>query len=99
MEEGEKNTKYFYNLERKKSEFTFIHKLNIDGKENENPKDISKYVSEFNGKLYTSNGCPTSDISAFLDSVKDYAKFIDFQKSSDRKKMYQQVKREQISRE
>ena len=83
--EGEKNTKYFYNLQRNNSEFTSINKLNIDGKENENPKDISKYVSEFYGNLYTSHACPTSDISAFLDTVKDYAKFTDedFQKSCD----------------
>ena len=59
----------------RKSEITSIHEFNIDGKENENPKDISKYVSEFYGNLYTSNACPTSDISAFLDE--------DFQKSCD----------------
>uniref|UniRef100_W5NLN7 Reverse transcriptase domain-containing protein n=1 Tax=Lepisosteus oculatus TaxID=7918 RepID=W5NLN7_LEPOC len=77
LEEGEKNSKYFYNLEKKNGDYTSLSKLNIDGCETQNPLEISRYVSDFYGKLYTSKACSTDKMCDFLNSLKEDFKTID----------------------
>lgn len=55
MEQGEKNTKYFFNLENRNRELSSIRKLMINNKVCENNKDIAEYVSQFYKTLYTSD--------------------------------------------
>lgn len=76
MEEGEKNTKYFFNLEKRAGEKTSICKLMINNTPNENPKEISQHVAQFYQNLYTS-AQPTSNMDLFLDNVANIAKKID----------------------
>jgi len=45
MEAGEKNAKFFFGLEKRNREITSVNKLIINGHTNENPKDISCFVS------------------------------------------------------
>ncbi len=52
MEAGEKNTKYFFNLEKRNREITSVNKLVINGATNENPKDVSNFVSEGSQMLF-----------------------------------------------
>ena len=53
IEGGEKNTKYFANLEKKRSEAKTLHKLNTERKEITNQKEILNEVRSFYEKLYT----------------------------------------------
>lgn len=70
LEEGETNSRYFYNLEKRNGEYTSIRKLNINGHETQDPIIISKYVSDFYGKLYSSNTCSVDKIEDFLKPLK-----------------------------
>ncbi len=60
MEAGEKNTKYFFILEKRNREITSVNKLVINGPTNENPTDVSNFVSQFYSKLYSSINQPTN---------------------------------------
>ena len=53
IEGGEKNTKYFSDLEKKRSEAKTLHKLNTERKEITNQKEILNEVRSFYEKLYT----------------------------------------------
>ncbi len=46
LEEGEKSTKYLFNMEKRNVECTSMVKLNINGKLIENVKEISRYQIE-----------------------------------------------------
>ncbi len=43
LEEGEKNTKYFFNLEKRNAEMSSLVKLNIKGQISEEPDEIKHY--------------------------------------------------------
>lgn len=53
LEKGEKNTKYFHNLEKRNAKINSIFKLNINQHISEDPKKISDFVEDFYRKLYT----------------------------------------------
>ena len=51
LEEGERNTKYFYNLEKRNANFPSIFKLKVNGQVSEDPSVISSCVANFYEKL------------------------------------------------
>lgn len=92
MEAGEKNTKYFFSLEKRNREITSINKLVINDATNENPKDVSKFVSQFYSKLYSSLNQPTNT-DLFLSNLSDNINKIttDFRNSCDEELNIQDV--------
>lgn len=68
MEAGEKNTKYFFGLEKRNREITSVNKLIIDGLTNDIPKDISCFVNQFYSKLYSSKS-QLNDADGFLSNL------------------------------
>ena len=58
LEHGEKNSSFFFNLEKRRGEAKKISALYIDNSLSENEKDISSFVSNFYQKLYTSSFDP-----------------------------------------
>lgn len=53
MEQGEKNSRYFFNMEKRRNEINSIRKLDIGEKISEDSKEISNYISAFYEKLYS----------------------------------------------
>lgn len=53
LEEGEKPTKYFFDLERKKQNSACIHKLETDGKMVNNDEEIMETIRLFYQQLYS----------------------------------------------
>lgn len=74
MEEGEKNTRYFFNLAKRNAELSSIHKLNINGQISVNMKEIS-YVKNFHEELYAEK-LHNTDETCF-SSIKNVVKCID----------------------
>ena len=58
LEHGEKNSSFFFNLEKRRGEAKKISALYIDNSLSENEKEISSFVSNFYQKLYTSSFDP-----------------------------------------
>ena len=52
LEEGEKNTKYFFNLEKRNVEMSSLDKLNINDQITEEPNEIKHFVTKFYESLY-----------------------------------------------
>ena len=52
MEQGEKNSRYFFNME-KRNEINSIRKLDIGEKISEDSKEILNLISAFYEKLYS----------------------------------------------
>ncbi len=65
LEQGEKNTKYFFYLEKRSGEMSSLNKLLIVS---EDQKEISQYVTEFYKHLYDSNSV-ISDMDTFLNDL------------------------------
>ena len=61
VEEGEKNTKYFLNLEKKNYLNKLISTLSIDGKITTNKNEISNELTNFYQELYSEKLKTTSD--------------------------------------
>lgn len=55
LEMGEKNTSYFFSLEKRNIKRNSVTALKIDGNINKNPSEINNYVYSFFNKLYSSN--------------------------------------------
>jgi len=55
LEFGEKNSTYFFNLEKRRGELKRISTLNINGNLTSDEGKISKFVSDFYQRLYTSS--------------------------------------------
>lgn len=93
LEEGERNTKYFYNLEKRNANFTSIFKLKINDQVSEDPIVISSSVANFYKKLYTSN-LDLDSSSAFLSNIKKNARCIsdDLKESCDHEITLNEVK-------
>lgn len=53
MEKGEKNSRYFFNMEKRRNEINSIRKLDIGEKISDDIKEISNYISAFYEKLYS----------------------------------------------
>lgn len=75
MEHGERNTKYFHNLEKRNININSIFKLKINEQISEDPKLISNFTKEFYEKLYSDQHNNLS--SNFLSHIKNVAHCID----------------------
>jgi len=76
VEEGEKNTSYFFALEKRNSQRKALLALNIDGVTSNDPREISKFVTKFYSNLYTSNF--NYDLcEKFIDIIKPCITIID----------------------
>lgn len=71
IEEGEKNTAYFCNLEKRREEHHSICQFMIDGEECTDPKRISNEVYDFYSTLYKSS-YSEHNATLFLDKIKDW---------------------------
>ena len=69
LEEGEKNTSYFFALEKRNIKRKSLTALNINGTLSKDPKSISKFVSDFYENLYKSN-FNANDCATFLDNIQ-----------------------------
>lgn len=71
LEHGEKNTKYFFNLEKRNNELSSVRKLMINNKICENNKEIAKYVTQFYTNLYTPEPYDDRKTDLFLNKIAD----------------------------
>jgi len=71
LEMGEKNTSYFFALEKRNIKRNSVTALKIDDNINKNPAEINKYVHSFFNKLYSSN-YNVNYANVFLQKVKPY---------------------------
>ena len=63
VEEGERNSAYFFRLERQQSKNNSIQQLRIDGSVTNDSKKIANYCAEFCSNLYTYNYCHQSKVT------------------------------------
>ena len=70
VEQGEKNNKFFLQLERSKQMANTIHCLRIGEKEEASSIDILKEISEFYSNLYKSVSINHEDIESYLNEVR-----------------------------
>lgn len=75
LEEGEKNSMYFFYLEKRNAELNSVLTLNINGEVSEDHVKISNYISTFYQTLYSKED--DGNTRLFLDSIKANAKCID----------------------
>uniref|UniRef100_A0A8C6K9W5 Reverse transcriptase domain-containing protein n=1 Tax=Nothobranchius furzeri TaxID=105023 RepID=A0A8C6K9W5_NOTFU len=76
IEEGEKNTAYFCNLETRRQEYNSICNLIIDGEECTDPKRISNEVFTFYSNLYKSS-YSEQNVTSFFDKISNWIPVID----------------------
>lgn len=71
LEHGEKNSSFFFNLEKRRGEAKKISALYIDNNLSKNEKEISSFISNFYQKLYASSFDPQS-CRVFFDKVSPF---------------------------
>lgn len=71
LELGEKNSSYFFALEKRNQKRNNISALKIDDVITTNHLDISKYVYSFYSNIYKSNS-QINDCDKFIESIKKY---------------------------
>ena len=69
VQEGEKNSKYFANLEKKRAESKDISRLNINGKIITNQAEILKEEKSYYGKLYRKQEQKNSSYNFFHNNI------------------------------
>ena len=69
IENGEKSTKYFLNLEKKRQSENCIQSMKNDNKRCENDEEILQGANNFFKKLYTSTNVPSQQIDNFLNDI------------------------------
>ena len=69
IEEGEKSTKYFLNLEKARQSRKTVKSLNVEGKTITDKYEILEEEVKFYQKLYSSDGIHTCDINNYLDNT------------------------------
>lgn len=72
LELGERNSSYFFALEKRNQRRNNISALKIDNNITTNYLDISKHVGSFYKDIYKSN-CNINDCDRFIESVKNFA--------------------------
>lgn len=77
LEQGEKCTKYFFNLEKRNYEQSSLGKLRIYDAICDNEKEISQYVAKFNETLYSAHLAVQDNIDVFLKGLEPGVKNID----------------------
>lgn len=76
IEQGEKNTKYFFNLEKRNNEMSSVSKLMINNSICESNKEIAEYVTQFYKNLYTSEPYNEKEAELLLSKISDTTKII-----------------------
>ena len=76
---GEKNNKYFLNLEKSNKKKSSVRKIfTRDGKLTNNPKTIMDELESFYADLYDGSSCPSdSATSMFLDNSRGFPALAD----------------------
>ena len=69
----EKNTSYFFNLEKRNRKRNNITSLNIHGTITSNPQEISNYVTEFYSNLYDTK-IDVGKCQQFIEYIKPFTK-------------------------
>ena len=77
LEQGEKCTKYFFNLEKRNFELSSMCKLKINNLICEDVKGISQYVADFYQKLYAADCENERDMDMFLEDMERNIKCVD----------------------
>lgn len=85
LENSNKNTSYFFALEKQNSKNNNISTLNINNNISTNPKEIAEYVGSFCEELYKSKFEPER-CKEFLNNVKEYIPTISKQFKDNREK-------------
>ncbi len=76
LEEGERNSSYFFALEKRNGQRKTLSALNIDGVISKDLKGISDFVAKFYSNLYTSN-FNYNNSEKCIDLVKHNIRVID----------------------
>ncbi len=76
LEEGEKNSSYFFGLEKQRQTKKKINKLLINDVNTDNQDQINEEIRHFYDKLYESN-FSEEDCQLFLEKIKEYKKTMD----------------------
>lgn len=92
LENGEKNSSYFFALEKRNQKRNNIAKLNSGTQILSNPKDISKYVENFYHNIYDAKIHPEASES-FIKSIK---RFIPSVSENFKEKCEQQITRTEL---
>lgn len=71
IEEGEQNSAYFFNLERRQGRLNLIQQLNINGAVTDDPSRIASFCTSFYRNLYKSKYCHQS-ATLFFNSLSDF---------------------------
>ena len=82
LEKGEKNTSYFFALEKRNYKKNNITSLKIDNSISSNPSDIANHTLKFYSDLYSSVYNQT-ECEKFIDSVKEFTPQISIEFKSD----------------
>lgn len=84
IEEGEKNTAYFCNLEKRRQEYNSICSLSINREECTDSKRIKKEIFDFYSTLYKSS-YSEQYVTIFFDKISNLIPIIDdnFQETCD----------------
>ncbi len=80
LEEGERNSSYFFALEKRNGQRKTLSALNIDGVISKDLKGISDFVAKFYSNLYTSN-FNYNNSEKCIDLVKHNIRVIDLEYS------------------
>ena len=70
IEDGEKNSSYFFNLEKNRQSKKFINKLNINGTLTEDQSAINNHIYNYYSTLYSSN-YSAQDADHFLSLLNE----------------------------
>ena len=68
-EQGEKPSNYFLNLEKKRQGLNVIEKVNVNGKEITNQKEVLSACKDFYTSLYQTQNININDINRYLDGT------------------------------
>lgn len=71
LEEGEKNSSYFFSLEKRNGQRKALTSLNIHGTKSNDPTSISKFVAAFYTDLYSSR-FNLSNCNVFIDKIRQF---------------------------
>ena len=78
LEKGERNSSYFFALEKRNKKRNAMSALKINDQVNTDPKDIAEYVSSFYSRLYKTN-FDSYNCDEFFDNFKLFAPTISAQ--------------------
>lgn len=76
LEEGEKNTSYFFGLEKQRQTKKKINKLLVDNLRNDSQEQINEEIEHFYKKLYESN-FSLDDCQTFFEIIRPSSTIID----------------------